>query len=90
MNFCDPLREKILWLLQTSPNYQESLKAICTLRVPRMLFLDKYKSLPPIEAFEKEDKDGWKKFVNEIFPRTPPQFRLEAVKIIYTVGVLTN
>ena len=90
MNLCDPLRDRLIWLLNTSSNYQETLKALCTLRVPRMLFLDKYKSLPPIEAFEKEDKDEWKRFVNEIFPNTPPIFRLEAVKIIYTVGVLTN
>jgi hypothetical protein len=90
MSLCEPLRDRLLWLLQTSPNYQESLKAMCTLRVPRMIFLDKYNSLPPIEAFEKADKDEWKKFVNDIFPNTPPKFRLDAVKIIYTVGVLTN
>lgn len=70
--------------------YQELLKTYCILSVPRMCFLSKYNSLPPIESFPAEEKKGWKQFMNEIFPGTTPQFRLEAVKIIYTIGVLSN
>lgn len=70
--------------------YQDILKCYCTLSVPRQVFLFKYNSLPQLETIPAEEKTEWKKFVNEIFPGTTPQFRLDAVKIIYTIGVLSN
>lgn len=101
MNPCDQLRDKFLDMLQTGVRhtfkgettyleYQTILKFMCTASVPRLLFLSAYQKLPPIEAYPREEKDEWKKFINEIFPGTPPAFRLEAVKIVYTVGVLSN
>lgn len=90
MNICDSLRGNLLYMLQTSKDYQQSLKFMCIASVPRMMFLDKYKSLPPIEAYSPDEKKEWKLFVNEIFPGTPPTFRLEAVKIIYTIGIMTS
>lgn len=101
MNPCELHRTKLLESLQAGISftdngerkeigYQEILKFYCRAKVPRTLFLDKYKSLPPIEAYPVEEKQEWKKFVNEIFAGEPPQFRLEAVKIIYTIGILTN
>jgi len=71
-------------------SYQTILKAYCTLAIPRHVFLSKYKSVPPIETIDNEEKIGWRKFVNETFPGTPPEFRLEALKIIYTIGILTS
>lgn len=101
MNVCDDIRNKLLNDLQTGIDYvrngekkyisyQDILKSYCVNTVPRNLFLSKYKSLPQIETLNAEEKREWKKFVNEIFPNTSPQFRLEAVKIIYTVSVLSE
>lgn len=70
--------------------YQDILKAYCTSSVAKMVFLSKYKSLPQIETLSNEDKIGWRKFVNGEFPETTPEFRLDAIKIIYTIGVLTS
>lgn len=101
MNPCDELRAKLLADLNSGIVYTDSgkqkmieydviLKHYCTATVPRNLFLEKYKSLTPIECYQDSEKREWKAFVNEIFPGTSPQFRLEAVKIIYTIGQLTN
>jgi hypothetical protein len=77
------------WLEERIP-YQQSLKGYCKNPIIKKVFLWKYKSLDPIESFSSEEKKEWKKYVNEIFPGTPPQFRLDAVKIIYTIGNLTS
>lgn len=101
MNPCDSLRNRFLEMLQTGVRYpyngetkyvgyQDILKFMCTASVPRLLWLSDYKKLPPIEAFPKEEKDQWRKFVNDEFPGTTPEFRLAAIKIIYTIGVLSN
>ena len=71
-------------------SYQDILRTYCVLNIPRNIFLVQYKKLPPLETIDKEEKTEWKKFVNEIFPGTPPEFRLQAVKIIYTIGMLSN
>lgn len=70
--------------------YNTILKWYCTNTVPRNVFLSIYKTVPKIETIPANEKKEWKKFVNEIFPNTSPEFRLDAVKIIYTIGVLTN
>lgn len=90
MNICDELRGRLLYMLQTSPNYQTTLKFMCTASVPRKMFLSKYEDFPPIESYPADEKKEWKAFVNEVFPNTPPSFRLEAVKIIYTIGLMTS
>lgn len=101
MSPCEQLRQKLLENLQIGVKYTLNgeeiyigyntlLKHYCTATVPRTLFLDKYKSVVPIEAFSREEKNQWKAFVNEIFHGTTPQFRLEAVKIIHVIGILTN
>lgn len=69
-------------------DFQTLLKGYCTLEVPRNCFLSVYKKIPPLEALPKEEKSEWKKFINEIFEGKPPKFRLEAVKIIYTISTL--
>lgn len=70
--------------------YSEILKAYCRNTVPRNVFLKQYQKLPPIESTPNEEKIEWRKFVNETFPGTTPEFRLDAIKIIYTIGNLTN
>jgi len=69
---------------------QSALYILVSAKIPKMCFLSKYKSLPQIEILNKEDKNEWRKLVNEMFPNTTPEFRLNAIKIIYTIGTLTN
>ena len=101
MNITESLLNKFLEMLnfpcaytyngeQRTTTYESTLKFMCTATVPRNLFLSKYKSLPQIETIDVEEKKKWKAFVNEIFPGTTPQFRLDAVKIIYCIGVISN
>ena len=90
MNISDQMIEFFLGMLQKERSYQAALKFMCTATVPSKLFLEKYKKLQPIETIEPEEKKKWKQFVNEMFPGTPPEFRLEAVKIIYCIGILSN
>lgn len=69
---------------------QRALPFFCESTVAKRVFLSVYKTLPPIEGFPDEEKREWKKFVHELFPGKDVQFKLDAVKIIYAVGTLTN
>lgn len=66
----------------------EYLKFMCESTVSRNLFLSKYKTLPLIETLDPEEKTKMKRFAHELFPGKPVEFKLEACKIIYTVGEL--
>jgi hypothetical protein len=68
--------------------YEETLKGYCMNVICKKVFLWKYKSMKPIEEFPSEEKTEWKKFVNELFPNTTPQFRMDAVRIIHTISNL--
>jgi hypothetical protein len=52
------------------------------------VFLSVYKTLPPIEEMEKKEKDEMKKYVRDLFPNKTPEEKLNACKIIYTIGNL--
>ncbi len=56
--------------------------------VARTCFLSAYKHLPPIEQMPEKEKREMKQFINDTFPGTTPQFRLNACKIVYTIGTL--
>jgi hypothetical protein len=64
------------------------LKAICNCAVPSKVILEKYKTIAPIEMMNDKEKSEMKKYVNGLFPGATPQFRLDACKIIYTIGTL--
>lgn len=64
------------------------LKVICNCVVPSKVILAKYKTIEPIETMGEKEKTEMKKYVNELFPGETPQFRLNACKIIYTIGTL--
>ncbi len=69
---------------------EKVLKSFISQSIPRQSFLSAYKNLPPIEELPNEEKVGWRKYVNELLPNTTPEYRLEAIKILYTIGTLTN
>ena len=56
--------------------------------LPKGLFLSKYKTLPPIEEMLENEKSEMKKFVIGLFPNRTTEEKLEACKIIYTIGNL--
>lgn len=67
---------------------EPALKTICSLAVPSMIFLEAYKKLPPIEAMPEKEKVEMKKYVISMFPEKTTEEKLEACKIIYTIGTL--
>lgn len=51
-------------------------------------FLSAYKKVAPIEEMLKKEKDEMKKYVRDLFPNKTPQEKLDACKIVYTIGTL--
>jgi hypothetical protein len=76
------------------PMFQErpqlALKFFCENTVPKIVWMDKYKEFPPIESVGDSDISQWRVFVDEVFPNEDDEFKLSALKIIYTVGLTTN
>lgn len=66
----------------------EFLCFICGSTVLRTAFLSKYKSFPPLEELEQEQKVIMKKTVHAMFPGQTVQFKLEAAKTLYTFNNL--
>lgn len=52
----------------------------------RRSFLSEYKNLPPIEKMPEHEKREMKKYVIQMFPDKTTEEKLEACKIIYTLG----
>lgn len=64
------------------------LIAICNCKVPSDVILSEYKKLSPIEEMPEKEKTEMKKYVIASFPEKTTQEKLEACKIIYTIGTL--
>lgn len=56
--------------------------------VSRQAFLSAYKDLSPIETMDEKEKREMKAYVISLFPEKTAQDKLEACKIIYTIGTL--
>jgi len=56
----------------------------------KKLWLSKYKTLPPIEEMPDKDKKEMKAYVIAMFPEKTIQEKLDACKIIYTIGSSLN
>jgi len=69
---------------------EQALKDICNLKVPSEIILWEYKKLEPIEKMPEKDKKELKIYVHELFPKKTVQEKLNAAKIIYTIGSLLN
>ena len=52
----------------------------------KKLWLSKYKSLPPIEDMPEKEKKEMKSYVIAMFPTKTIEEKLNACKIIYTIG----
>lgn len=51
------------------------------------LWLSKYKTLPPIEEMPEKEKREMKAYIISMFPEKTIEEKLNACKIIYTLGV---
>lgn len=56
--------------------------------VSKMAFLAAYKKLPPIEEMAEREKKEMKQYVIDLFPDKTAEEKIEACKIIYTIGTL--
>lgn len=65
---------------------EEYLKFLCGSTVARNLFMYRYKDFPALETLPAEEKTEMKRYVHNLFPGKPVEFKLQAAKIIYTVG----
>lgn len=54
--------------------------------ISKAAFLSAYKKLPPIEKMPNEEKHEMKQYARALFPNKTPQEKLDACKIIYTIG----
>lgn len=54
--------------------------------ISRQAFLSAYKDFPPIEEMPENHKKEMKRYVIDLFPNKTIQEKLEACKIIYTLG----
>lgn len=99
MNPCDQLRTFFLSKFNEAKcvdQYNESngemqdslISCLCTLDVPRKLFLSKYRSLFQLEVLDQDEKLELKKDVHRRFPDKTVEFKLEAAKIIFTINQL--
>ena len=67
---------------------EASIKFLVNGSVSGMAFLSEYKKLKPLEALNKKEKDDLKKYVIDLFPEFTSEQKLNACKIIYTIGTL--
>lgn len=51
-------------------------------------FLSAYRHLSPIEQMPEKEKQELKKYVLELFPTKTPEEKIQACKIIYTIGTI--
>ncbi len=54
----------------------------------KLAFLSAYKHLPPIEEMDENEKREMKLYVLSLFPNKTVSEKLEACKIVYTIGTL--
>jgi len=56
--------------------------------LPKQVWLSQYKKLNQIEMMPEKEKKEMKAYVNELFPSKSVEEKVEACKIIYTIGTL--
>lgn len=83
----DGLIEKI-YLPLFNEKGEAALPFLVNTQISKMSFLAAYKRLPPIEQMPEKEKKEMKKFVINLFTEKNIQEKLEACKIIYTIGTL--
>lgn len=84
MNPCEEMRQ--FFIKKFHAEGEKVLPVLCSLALPRKLFLSKYADFPPIETLPDDQKKDMKRYVHDMFTGKSVEFKLEAAKIIYTLG----
>jgi hypothetical protein len=77
-----------VFLKHFQKNGEASIPHLVNGIVSKMAFLSAYKRLTPIENMPVNEKKEMKKYVIAMFPEKSPEEKIEACKIIYTIGTL--
>ena len=67
---------------------EPALRTICNCKVVSYAILLKYKSLERIEDMPDKDKKDLKAYIIQMFPEKTIQEKVNAAKIVYTIGNL--
>ena len=67
---------------------EEAIPFLVNSRVSKMCFLSAYKKLEPIEKMPEKEKKEMKQYIISLFPNKTIQEKLEACKVVYTLGTL--
>ncbi len=84
MAILDKLTQE-LFLRRFHEKGEAALPFLCESRVSQLCFLSAYKNLEPMD---KNERKSLKVYVNVMFPDKPARFRVNAMRIIYTIGTL--
>jgi len=84
MNECESLRQ--FWINRFNRYGEQVLPFQVNSSLMRKLWLSKYKELPPIEEMPEKEKKEMKAYIIAMFPEKTIAEKLEACKIIYTLG----
>lgn len=86
MNPAESLRK--YWIEEFNKYGEQILPFQCNSSLMKLLWLNKYKELPPIEMMPGKEKKEMKSYVIAMFPDKTIEEKLDACKIIYTIGTL--
>lgn len=84
MNPAESMRQ--FWLAEFQKLGEQVLPFQCNSTLMKKLWLSKYKTFQPIEEMPEKEKTEMKKYVLSMFPNKTIEEKLEACKIIYTIG----
>ena len=62
------------------------IRCFCTLSVPRMVFLEKYKNVEPIENLPDDEQKVLAGYIDEMFPDADEKFKTDARKVVFTLN----
>lgn len=71
-------------------DFDDILKSYCLLSIPKQVFLSKYKLLPPIELLQDSEFSDLENLCFEIFGEKGTDEAMEKMRIMHTIGILSN
>lgn len=86
MNPAESLRQ--YWIEEFNKQGESVLKFQVNSSLMSRLWLAKYKELPPIESMPEQEKKEMKQYIISMFPEKSTKEKLDACKIIYTIGTI--
>lgn len=69
---------------------ESSIPFLVNGKVSSLVMLSAYKRLPPIEEMPDKEKQEMKLYINDLFPEKSVEEKVNAAKIVYTIGTLIN